>query len=60
MRIKSLISNLLNLSKSASFVLMAMFYFTNCNQMIARQDNSTAVFLFDGPPITNSGSGTGK
>ena len=62
MRIKSLIYNLLNLSKSASFVLFTLLYVTNCHQVIAREQDLTVVCLFEGPPTTNNGggSGTGK
>ena len=62
MRIKSLISNLLDLSKSASFVLFALLCFILCDNIVAEEKNTVVEFLFDGPPTNNTGggSGTGK
>jgi len=61
MRIKSLISNLLDLSKSASFLLVVVLSFAMSNQSMANQNNTSVEFLFDGPPTTNNGGiGTGK
>lgn len=63
MHIKYLISNLLHLSKSASFVLVSVLCFTICNQVFAYQHDVTIQCLFDGPPTSATGgnsTGTGK
>jgi len=60
MRNLSFITNLLNLSKSASFVFVVAFCFTNCNEILANQNESVAPVLYLGPPTTaNNGGGTG-
>jgi len=60
MNVKGLISKLLVLQKSATFVLVVTFFLTNCHQVLAKQNDTVQAFLYFGPPVTTtSGSGTG-
>lgn len=67
MNIKYLISNLLDLSKSASFVLIAFFSFVNVNQADAYYTGSKNETVCQGLPTSaesgkggSSGSGSGS
>lgn len=59
MCIKSLISNLRYLSKSASFVLSIVLFCTISHSIHAEQVESVGAIFFAGPPTTTSSNGSG-
>lgn len=63
MNVKGLISKLLVLKNSATFLLIVGLSFTTCHQIAARQNDTVVESLYLGPPVTTtsgSGSGTSK
>ena len=59
MNVKGLISKLLVLKNSATFVLVVTISFTTCHQISAKQNDTVSESLYLGPPTSNSGSGSG-